>query len=222
MRKTDNFLAIRRTATRSVIGTKENNCVNSRLGPIAFVASEGGRCQPSGLLVKHLATLAGLACLAVPLSAFSADAAAGLAPREMRNTAAQWKCSCQCMHIATGFMPLRQPACSAPRRATGSGSAFRFPRTSRTLAPFVSQPSESPWIYFNATREAAWAYSSTAGKTFGLYRCDLRGEKWETVPAKFDFSFVRVQPDGVLYGVTKLPTEIAGKTRAGRSTAIAC
>jgi hypothetical protein len=77
------------------------------------------------------------------------------------------------------------------------------------LGLLATQPADSPLVYyFNAPKGTAWSLASTAGKTFGLYRCDLNGQKWELRSSRYEFTHIRIHRDGVMYGIARLPVEI--------------
>jgi hypothetical protein len=69
----------------------------------------------------------------------------------------------------------------------------------------VAQPPDSSMLYFNAPESASWTLASTVGKAFGLYRCDLRGEKWELMCQQYEFDHIHVHRDGTLFAITCLP-----------------
>jgi hypothetical protein len=69
----------------------------------------------------------------------------------------------------------------------------------------VAQPADSSVLYFNAPRSASWALASTAGKTFGLYRCDVQGGKWELLSSRYELQCVHCRQDGTLFAITQLP-----------------
>jgi hypothetical protein len=65
----------------------------------------------------------------------------------------------------------------------------------------AKQESASSSIYYSASTTGAVIMSSTAGKTFGLYRFDPRGEHWELLNASHNFMHVYVPDDWTAYGI---------------------
>jgi hypothetical protein len=65
----------------------------------------------------------------------------------------------------------------------------------------AKQEPASSLIYYFALRMGSGLTSATAGKTFGLYRFDPRGDKWELVSSKYNFFEIYVRDDWSIYGI---------------------
>jgi hypothetical protein len=79
--------------------------------------------------------------------------------------------------------------------------AIRAPDHVPCVGWLAKQEPAASFIYYTAPSTGAFMMSSTAGKTFGLYRFDPRGEHWELVSSKHSFAQLYVPDDWSIYGV---------------------
>jgi hypothetical protein len=90
--------------------------------------------------------------------------------------------------------------------------AIPVPDQTPCVGWLAKQEPASSNIYYSAPKTGALTMSSTAGKTFGLYRFDPRGENWKLVSSKHNFIEVYVRDDWSIFGL-----DITGFDASGQS-----
>lgn len=76
------------------------------------------------------------------------------------------------------------------------------PERMRSIGCFAVQPADSTVVYFNAPNAPSWRpIGADREKTFGLYRFDLRNEKWEPLSEREDLGDTFVNSQGVIYAL---------------------
>ncbi len=80
------------------------------------------------------------------------------------------------------------------------------PRTFPHVVFFAAQPADLPVIYCYSPvpRNGSNDLYPTTGKTLGLYRFDVRGEKWELLSSKYEFTDVCVKDGKTVYALVDI------------------
>jgi hypothetical protein len=81
------------------------------------------------------------------------------------------------------------------------------PKTLPHVVFFAAQPANSPMIYCYSPvpRNGENDLYPTTGKTLGLYRFDIRGEKWELLSSKYGFTDVCVKDGKTVHALVDVP-----------------
>ena len=66
---------------------------------------------------------------------------------------------------------------------------------------FAEEASADSSIYYYAPQWTGWKMPKADTKTFGLYRSDASGEKWELLSTDHDFTHVYVHEDKTIYAI---------------------
>ena len=77
---------------------------------------------------------------------------------------------------------------------------------------FAESASTSSAIYYYTPQWVGWKMPSANTKTFGLYRYDPTGGKWELLSTEYDFKHIYVHEDGKIYAIVGITEKKGGQT----------